>query len=312
MKHELYVAWVSMWRFSQRPTLFLGLVLMLSACSGGGGGGSGGSVNRAPVANAGMDQLVDTGTQVTLDGTGSSDADGDVLSYLWTVVQVPPTSAITDLINNTQAQPYFTPDVDGIYRFSLVVGDGVVDSSPDEAIITSATSLADGSPCAQDSDCAGGTCLTETLSGFPGGVCTTDCTLDPNVCAAGTVCLASGGASFCMPECVGTADCRQGYACNDLILPGSSLCTFDCVSDLDCGSGTCNPYTGKCEALQGLGVDAAPCAINAECESGYCDTVTTNTCFSLCDLSKGVSACPDPAQTCTAAFGSPLVGACLY
>ena len=39
--------------------------------------------NRAPVANAGPPQEVATGVLVTLDGSGSSDLDGDVLTYLW-------------------------------------------------------------------------------------------------------------------------------------------------------------------------------------------------------------------------------------
>jgi hypothetical protein len=44
--------------------------------------------NRAPVANAGLDRTVEcaspTGTIATLDGSGSSDPDGDALSYQWT------------------------------------------------------------------------------------------------------------------------------------------------------------------------------------------------------------------------------------
>ena len=39
--------------------------------------------NHVPVANAGADQTVEAGATVTLDGSGSSDRDGDALTYAW-------------------------------------------------------------------------------------------------------------------------------------------------------------------------------------------------------------------------------------
>lgn len=39
--------------------------------------------NHPPVANAGTDQTVECPAQVTLDGSGSTDPDGDVLTYQW-------------------------------------------------------------------------------------------------------------------------------------------------------------------------------------------------------------------------------------
>ena len=102
--------------------------LALAACSSGGGGGSGGGGaigNSAPVANAGANQSVDEQTAVTLDGSASSDPDGDTLGYSWTQ-----TAGVTvTLANAFSAQASFdSPDV-GIgsstsLTFQLRVTDG--------------------------------------------------------------------------------------------------------------------------------------------------------------------------------------------
>jgi len=42
--------------------------------------------NHAPEATAGDDQSVSAGSTILLDGTGSSDSDGDRLSYSWELV----------------------------------------------------------------------------------------------------------------------------------------------------------------------------------------------------------------------------------
>ena len=94
--------------------------------------------NSAPVANAGSDQNVSTGTVVTLDGSGSSDADSDALTYSWSIASVPGGSGAT-LSNTTVVDPTFTADVDGVYVMSLTVNDGTVDSVADTASITAAT-----------------------------------------------------------------------------------------------------------------------------------------------------------------------------
>jgi len=55
----------------------------------GGGTGGGGGTNQAPTASAGPDQTVAEGESVTLDGTGSSDSDGSISSYSWTITSGP-------------------------------------------------------------------------------------------------------------------------------------------------------------------------------------------------------------------------------
>ena len=117
------------------PELIIGVVaaLMLAAC--GGGSSSGGASNRAPVANAGPAQSVTTGTLVTLDGRASSDADGDTLTYAWTL-PTRPTGSTATLSGATTARPTFTADVAGTYTASLVVNDGTVNSAPATVTIT--------------------------------------------------------------------------------------------------------------------------------------------------------------------------------
>ena len=83
-------------------------------------GGEG--VNRPPVANAGDDILVSTAGAVTLDGSQSHDAEGEV-SYLWEQIGEP-TIAIS---NANSALATITIEDDGsnnVYSFKLTVTDG--------------------------------------------------------------------------------------------------------------------------------------------------------------------------------------------
>ena len=84
--------------------------------------------NSAPVANAGANQNVQIGKVVTLDGTASTDANSDTLSYKWTLLGKPSTSTAA-LSSTTSPNPTFTADVMGIYTISLVVNDGQADST---------------------------------------------------------------------------------------------------------------------------------------------------------------------------------------
>ncbi len=93
-----------------------------------------GTTNQVPVADAGADQTVVVGDLVTLDGTGSSDADGDQLSYAWTLTS--PTGSTSVLEGSDTAGPTFTPDVAGSYTAELVVNDGTENSLSDTVTIT--------------------------------------------------------------------------------------------------------------------------------------------------------------------------------
>lgn len=101
--------------------------------------------NAAPVANAGADQNVKNGTLVNLDGSASSDANGDALTYQWTIDARPSGSAAT-LSSATVARPTLIPDVAGNYVLSLIVSDGSLRSVADSVTITS--SRANSAPIA--------------------------------------------------------------------------------------------------------------------------------------------------------------------
>jgi tetratricopeptide (TPR) repeat protein len=80
------------------------------------------TINHSPVANAGADQTVNAGDTLTLDGSKSTDPDGNIVSYLWKQIEGP----TVDLYNNTNSTANFlspTVSADTPLKFSLTVKD---------------------------------------------------------------------------------------------------------------------------------------------------------------------------------------------
>jgi len=96
--------------------------------------------NTSPIADAGPDQIIsEIGNLVTLDGSASSDTDGDSLTYSWTIT-AKPVGSIADLIGASTVSPTFMPDVNGNYAIRLLVSDSTVSNTDTVTIAVSNTS----------------------------------------------------------------------------------------------------------------------------------------------------------------------------
>ncbi len=88
------------------------------------------AVNTPPIADGGGDLTATVNETVTLDGSNSSDPDGDQLEYLWTSSSNPIGATVT-LTNADQVAASFVPDVAGTYVFRLKVTDPLKASDTD-------------------------------------------------------------------------------------------------------------------------------------------------------------------------------------
>ncbi len=133
------------------------LVLLLSACGGdsdkaaptaapAAGTGTPVLTNAAPSARAGSNQNVLVGATVTLDGSTSTDSDGDPLSYRWALV-ARPTNSSAVLSSSSAARPTLVADLAGTYTATLVVNDGKTDSL--SSIVTVVASVGNVAPVAR-------------------------------------------------------------------------------------------------------------------------------------------------------------------
>ena len=91
------------------------------------------NVNKVPIANAGPDLTVNENTTVSIDASLSADLDSNPLTYKWTAP-----AGITLSSVSVQKPSFTAPEVkkDSILTFTLVVYDGIVDSSPASVRIT--------------------------------------------------------------------------------------------------------------------------------------------------------------------------------
>ncbi len=110
------------------------LIFSLMGCGGGGSSnnndGNGGITNDPPVANASAPAVVDERTPaVTLDGTGSTDSDGNITSYSWTQVSGPAvniTNADADVAQFVA--PAVSAQTELIFRLTVTDNDGASDT----------------------------------------------------------------------------------------------------------------------------------------------------------------------------------------
>jgi len=94
-----------------------------------------GYCGSVPIANAGGDQSVSTRSSVPLDGSSSSDPDGNSLTYSWTIT-TKPSGSTASLSDSSIVDPTFTADLAGTYIVSLIVNDGNEDSVADTVTVT--------------------------------------------------------------------------------------------------------------------------------------------------------------------------------
>ncbi len=84
-------------------------------------------LNHAPVADGGGPYEAVKGQPITLDGSASYDADGDLLTYRWD---------FGDGSTGSGATPTHVYAKNGRYSVTLVVNDGEVDSGVFETVVS--------------------------------------------------------------------------------------------------------------------------------------------------------------------------------
>ena len=131
------------------------------------------SSSSPPIADAGRPLTLCAMDTVDLDGSGSTDPDGDPLSFAWSFSGVPAGSSLTaaDISGAARDGPSFTPDVAGSFVLELTVDDGTssdtdsvsISINGDDAVLMlhlderGGSSTEDASPSGLDGTLSGGT-----------------------------------------------------------------------------------------------------------------------------------------------------------
>ena len=122
--------------------------------------------NDPPQAHAGPSQQVYIGDKVTLNGTGSSDPNGDSISYQWKLISKPKASR-AKLSNPKAVNPTFRVDLPGNYMVQLIVKDRWGKSSDTHTITISA--LLNHPPTANAGEVISNVYLGDTVTLYAGG-----------------------------------------------------------------------------------------------------------------------------------------------
>lgn len=272
--------------------------------------------NTAPVANAGPDQspgCADAGgtLDVTLDGSGSTDADGDALTFAWSADGVPIASGVSPTI----ALP------PGTHTITLIVDDGQVSSAADTVVITVAdcastctrTGLWDR--CTEECPCPDGEGDCDSDSECQEGMrCLNDAGLDYgysdpeiDVCVSGCPAAGVGGGNFCTEECPcahGEGDCDNDSQCE-----AGMVCMFDVGIEFGYGDREIDVCVSGCPSFGVGGWDF--CTEECPCGAGQGDCDSDSECQSglVCGHDNGddygydgeVDACVAPMSLASAA-----------
>ena len=138
----------------------------LAACDGGGDDNDGNQntiLNQAPTASISVipdsqSTALTTETEITLDGSASSDPDDDQITYAWSQ----PSGQSISLSSTNSASTTFTTTEPGAYTFTLTVDDGELDDSAEVTLEISQANRAPSAIISIAPDPASQTLTTET------------------------------------------------------------------------------------------------------------------------------------------------------